>query len=106
MNVDRCSLIVVVCAVLDHGVFSVFGTLSMNSEPLIDEYTSTLQMPLITVSEAFGSKYHQYKIRLLPDVSPALRTILESHLKWKKAYYFYSSKEGESKHRKPISISL
>lgn len=79
---------------MDHGVFAIFGTLSLTCEPIVDEYTSRLQMPLVTISEAYGSRDHQQKIRLRPEMAPALCTLLES-LKWVRGYYFYNSKEGE-----------
>ena len=72
----------------------MFGTLSMNSEPLIDEYTSTFQMPFVTVSEAYGSRNHMTKIRMLPNIAPALKSLFLTKLKWDKAFYFYNSNEG------------
>lgn len=74
----------------------MFGTLSMNSEPLVDEYTSTFQMPFVTVSEAYGSKYHRQKIRMLPNIAPALKQLFMTKLNWVQAYYFYNSNEGNT----------
>jgi len=81
---------------MSHGVFAIFGPLTQASEPLIDEYMRLYQIPFITIDEAYANRQHAYKLRLLPDVAPALSFLLNTHLNWSVAYYIYSSRDGRS----------
>ncbi|XP_067949729.1 glutamate receptor 2-like [Watersipora subatra] len=72
----------------------IFGTVNKTLEPMIDEYTSQIQMPFITIDEAFGSPNHKQKIRLLPDIAPALKSVIMDYLKWSQAFYIFNTREG------------
>lgn len=77
-------------------MLAIFGTLTQNVEPMVDEYCRSFQMPFVTVSEAFRDKQHEYKLRLLPDIAPTLSDLLDNYLKWPSGFYFYNSKPGET----------
>lgn len=84
----------IVCSVMAGSVFAVFGTVTRTCEPMVDEYTSLLKMPFVTVDEAFRTPRHKHKIRMLPDISAALGDVVRTHLNWTKVYYLYNSREG------------
>ena len=84
-----------VCTLINTDAFALFATVDQTSEPIIDDYSRRIQLPYVTVNDAFADVEHKYKIRMLPDVTTALRYILARNLKWKRAYYIYNSRKGK-----------
>jgi len=77
------------------GIYIIIRRLFVNF--VVIPASLTLQMPFVIVSEGFGSPSYRHKIRMRPDIAPALKAVLTDPqlTGWTKAYYFYSTKDGK-----------
>jgi hypothetical protein len=80
------------------GVFLFFGTKSINSLEIVDDYTRRFHMPYISpsLSRVAITSFDNFQISMKPPITQAIVDIIV-HFNWDVVHYLYDSNEGEYK---------
>lgn len=79
------------------GVFLFFGTRTVESRDLVEDYTKRFQMPFIspTLSKITSSSLEEgsYQINMKPPLTDAIINMI-IYFQWDVVHYLYDSNEG------------